>query len=246
MKRALKSILHSTLLLGSVAGIVITGSIPLSLLLIPTGIISAARLSDDISGNEINNSIFSVSSNGKIAQNSLGKPIRTLKAIFSKNKNELFMNESINMFTGLKTRNNSGNKINYSTVSHAKTISLLKKLENNGYVENLNYEKKKKSRLFLARLLIGNTNNLNKNKKVQMYDINFNLTDKERKKEELTKLINSSFEKKEEKNTQEPIIEKNKINENSEIREKIRNLEYQKEELINSQFDNHEQKRHHM
>ena len=246
MKRTLKTILHSTLLLGSAAGIIITGSIPLSILLVPTGIISAARLSDDISGNEINNSIFSVSKNGNIAQNSLGKPLRTLKAIFSKNKNELFMNESINMFTGLKTRNNSGNKIDYNTVSHAKTISLLKKLETNGYVENLKYEKKKKSRLFLARLLIGNTNNLNRNKRVQMYDISFNLTDKERKKEDLINLINTPIEKKEEVIAKEPVIEQNKTNENKEIKDKIRELENQKEELINSQFENQEQKRHHM
>ena len=98
----------------------------------------------------------------------------------------------------------------------------------------------------LARLLIGNTNNLNKNKKVQMYDIRFNLTDKERKKEDLISLINRPIETKEEVITKEPVIEQNKTNENKEIKDKIRELENQKEELINSQFENQEQKRHHI
>ena len=58
MKRVAKSIFHSALLIGSITGIIFTGSIPLSILLVPTAIISSARLSDDIIGNEINDSIY--------------------------------------------------------------------------------------------------------------------------------------------------------------------------------------------
>ena len=154
--------------------------------------------------------------------------------MFSKNKKEVFLNESINMFSELKVRNKKGNKINYSTVSHGKTLGLLKRLEKNGYVENLNYSFKKKSRLFLARLMIGNTNNINNKKKYSMYNISFNLTDKERKKEALIELMNTKEDvKKEEENNKKTIEEKKvEINNNEEIRNKIRELENLKEQLL--------------
>ena len=58
MKRTLKTILHSILLLGSIEAIIIGGIFPLSIVLVPVGVVSAAKLADDLRGNEINNSIF--------------------------------------------------------------------------------------------------------------------------------------------------------------------------------------------
>ena len=224
MKRALKTILHSSLLLGSAVVGVMTGSIPIIIALVPVATISAAKLADDISGNEIDNSIFSVSSDGKIVQNTLAKPLRFLKLLGKKNKTEAFNEEAINMFVELKEKDDNGNKIEYSTVSHAYTYKLLKDLENNGYVEDLDKTYVKESRLFFAKLLMGNSDISNKKRK--MYDISFKLTDKERNIEELMNL-----DKKEEVKEEKTISSSN--DKNKKIEEQIRILKNYKEELEN-------------
>ncbi len=230
MNKSLKTILHSSLIIGSTA-IMLFGSIPFALSMIPVFTISTAKLIDDISNNDIKNSIFSVSKKGKISQNVLAKPTKLFKLFKKKDKNKAFLEEAANMFTQLRQKDKNGKIINYNTVSHAKTLFLLKKLKNNGYIENLNYEKKKKSSLFLEKLLIGNTNNLFNKRKIQMYSISFNITDKERRYDELINLENP-VEKEENKELIKVTDDKSKI-----IEEKIRFLKNYKEELEQEKYN---------
>ena len=64
----------------------------------------------------------------------------------------------------------------YHTLSQGLTVRLLKELQKAGFIENLTYEKVKKSNLFFEKILIGNSKK-SQNKK-NMYNISFNLTDK--------------------------------------------------------------------
>lgn len=70
-----------------------------------------------------------------------------------------------------------GNLLTYSTTSHGIIRKTFKKLAELGYIENYQEEIKKDSRLILPKLAFGNVKGLKD--KVQMYDINFNLSDKE-------------------------------------------------------------------
>ena len=233
MKKISKKILHLGTLIG--ATVVASINVPLLITMIPVLTVSIAKVVDDVTGNEIDNSIFSVTKKGKIVQNSTSKPFRFFKLLKSKDKNEAFTNEAINMFTQLKQKDDKGNIINYSTVSHAKTIHLLKGLKSNGYIDNLEYEKKYKSKLILEKLLFGNTKKLFKSKKTQMYDISFNLTDKERKYDDIINLTKP-------KEVEEKIIELPKENkEANEIQEKIRILNNYKEELEQKKYENSEE-----
>ena len=237
MKRALKTILHGTLLFGGAALGIVTGSIPLGIAMIPVMAVSAGKLADDLNGNEVNNSIFSVSKSGVITQNSLAKPYRTLKVLGNKDKSKAFKEESVNMFTSLKQKDKDGNNIIYNTTSHAMTVSMLKQMKKNGYVKELIYEKKRKSNLFLARLFIGNSKGLLKKKEVQMYDIHFTLTNKERKYEDLMKIG-------EVKPVEEVKEEPNKLNnKNKELEERIRMLKYYREELLTSNLPNNKKRK---
>ncbi|MBQ3474722.1 MAG: hypothetical protein IJH20_00910 [Bacilli bacterium] len=230
MKRTFKTILHTAILLGSTAAAVITLNIPIIIAMVPVATISAAKLADDISGNEVDNSIFSVSNDGKIVQNTLAKPFRFLKLLGKKDKTEAFKEEAVNMFIELKEKDDEGNKIEYSTVSHALTYKLLKDLEKNGYIEDLNRTDAKESRLFFAKLTMGNSDVSSKKRK--MYNMSFKLTDKERTIEDL---MNLDKDKKEDK---EEIVDNNKEDKtvedkNKEIEEQLRILKNYKEELEN-------------
>ena len=188
MKNILKGLLHfieSTILI--LAGVSI-GSIPLGIGLIVAGLIPMAKAVDNFNGNEIKKSIFSVSKKGKIVQNSLANFFRTLYVFSKKDKNEAFKNETLNMFLQIDKCNKKGKVIKYSTVSQTLTLSLLRQLRREGYIENLEYEKVKESRLILEKILLGNLKGFWK--KYPMYKITFTLSDKERNKENLQKLLN--------------------------------------------------------
>lgn len=246
MKKILKTILHSALLFGEAAAAVLVGSVPLALGLIPVMVVTSAKLADDLNGNEITDSIFSVSSNGVIIQNSLAKPYRTLKMLSKKNKNEAYKEETARMFTELKQKDKNGNTMIYRTISHAMTQNFLKAMKDNGYVNEFCYYKKKKSSLFLEKFLIGNTKGLFSKKKKQMYDMTFTLTDKERNYDELMSIKTVSDYIKEESNN-DNVIERNKTNSNNKEltnEEKIRILQGQKElyEDMKYQKDNKNKK----
>lgn len=70
-----------------------------------------------------------------------------------------------------------GNILTYSTVSHGITRKTFKRLTELGYIENYEEEYKKDTRLVLPRLAFGNIKALKE--KIQMYNIRFNLSDKE-------------------------------------------------------------------
>ena len=188
MKDVLKGTLHSIELFAlAVAGIAI-GSIPLGIGLAVVALVPASKLMDDIRGNDIKDSIFSVTRSGYIHQNTLARPLRFFSLITGKDKQQKFTEEALNMFTEVKDKDKNGEPIKYNTKSQILTLSLLKKLQRNGYVENLEYKESGHSRLITEKLLLGNIKDIFKSKKHPMYDISFNLTDKERKKEDLGNL----------------------------------------------------------
>ena len=83
--------------------------IPISILSLPFMFVSADRLKGDIDGNYINNSIFSVSRNGKITQDSLRNPLYLFKIISKKDKYNTLLNEEFKMLKQLKKYNKKGN-----------------------------------------------------------------------------------------------------------------------------------------
>ncbi len=188
MKDVLKGTLHTVELFAlAVAGIAI-GNIPLGVALVAVATIPASKLMDDVRGNDAKNSIFSVTRSGHIHQNTLAKPLKVVSLLSSKNKQEKFTEEALNMFTEIKEKDKNGQKKKYNTRSQILTLSLLKRLQRHGYIENLEYEKDGESSLFVEKLLMGNFKDLFKGKKYPMFQISFNLTDKPRNKDELMEL----------------------------------------------------------
>ena len=244
MKRITDGLLHTIELLLLTAGIVSTTSIPLIVSLLVVALIPASKLQDDLRGNEIKNSIFSVSSTGKIQQNSLAKITRLIPILFDKDKNKRFIDETLNMFLEIKQKNNKGDNIIYNTKSQAMTLMLLRKLEKHGYIDNLIYEKSNKSRLIIEQLLIGNIKNIFSNKKHQMYNISFTLTDKERNKEDLLNLLNKKEELKPEKKkeVEEPVDEKALEGKNIAIRrEELYKIKEELQSIKEQQLSNEEE-----
>lgn len=143
---------------------------------IPLLLVTSSKIVNIIGQNKIKDSIFMVSNKGVIKQNSLASPMHFIKILCSKNKEQVFMDETEKMFKQLPRINKNGEVIRYSTISHALTFKLLKGLETEGYITNLVREKYKSKKLLFEKLLIGNTGNINK--KYQMYKIGFELTDK--------------------------------------------------------------------
>ena len=186
MKNILKGTLHFTELFGILVLAIATGSIPVFVISLIPALSFASKLMDDISGNKINDSIFSVYNNGKIFQNSISHPLRMIDIMRTKDKGKRFVEEAVSMFTQMDTRDKKGNLKLYRTKSQAKTLFLLKQLERNGYIQNLEYKPAGKMHLVVEKIEMGNPSGMNK--KHQMYKISFNLTDKERIKEDLMSL----------------------------------------------------------
>lgn len=198
MKNVLNAALHATeLFVLAVVGISVA-SIPLGIALVAVSLVPASKFMDDIRGNEIKGSIFSVTRNGFIHENTFARPFRFISLITCKDKQQKFAEEALNMFVEMKAKDKNNKPKKYNTYSQALTLSLLKRLERNGYIENLEYKKSGVSRLIIEKIFFGNFKDLFKNRKYPMYDITFNLTDKERKKEDLLEL---AFGKKETRNS---------------------------------------------
>ncbi len=229
MERIIKTIIHTLEVLILATGTVYFANI-ISIPLLLMALIPASKLHDDLNGNEIKNSIFSVSKKGYIAQNTLSKPSRFLKTLLNKNKQEAFTNEILNMFLELKKDNKKGEPIKYNTKSHIITLRLLQMLQRNGYISDLQYEKKNKSSLVIEKLLMGNLKGINLKKKTQMFKISFFLTDKNRSKEELLQLLNPS-KKEETKPTTDSKPEEPQITQENNLQQKKEELIKLKEEL---------------
>lgn len=143
-------------------------------------------------GQPIKNSIFQVhrtlSGEYEISQGSFGKPLRVMSCIEAKDKKKKIEEEAINAFVELKEKDHRNIKINYITTSQGITKACLQRAEKCGYIENLKIKPEKTKRpLIIEKLVIGNYKTLLK--PVRMYDISFNLTDKERNKEEIIKIM---------------------------------------------------------
>lgn len=177
MKNIIKNIIDGILSMVAffTAAIISFAVKPSIFIALPIMIVSADRLKNVLDGNFIKNSIFSVTRDGKITQDSLKNPFRMLKIMKEKDKQKLLLNEEFKMFKQLKKYDRKGNLLIYTTVSQGLTVKLLKELNKLGYINNLSYEKVEKSDLFFEKLWIGN-NKKSRNKK-QIYKIKFALTD---------------------------------------------------------------------
>lgn len=187
----------------------------------PFLLITCSKIFNLMNQNIVKDSIFSVSEDGHIYQNTLASPIKMIKLIKTKDKKKIFIEEAKNMFQQLPITNNKNEIIKYTTDSHILTYKLLKDLETNGYVKNLEkipYNKKK--RLLFEKILIGNKKEINK--KYQMYKITFELTEK--------KLIN---EEQEQKNNSIENTKSKELNEKT-AQEQIQELKELKKELTES------------
>ena len=231
MKRSLDAMLHTLeLVIGAILTVATASTIVLPVLLVAGMTIPAGKLKNDIEGSNIKKSIFAVSSKGKITQNALAKPTRLFSLLSKKDKNKEFQNETLNMFLELNKTNKKGEVIQYNTRSHVLTYRMLMKLQKNGFIENLNREPAGTSRLIAESLGMGNFKQLFSGKKTNMYNITFNLTDKERTKEELlSTLSNDNTEPTKEAIVE--VVEKQETNV-SDIERKRAELLAMKEELL--------------
>lgn len=200
-----------------------SGNLALFLLSIPLLAIYSSKLGNNLMGNQIKDSLFIVTKNGKIEQSVLSNPKKMIKMMKSNNKLKTFKEEALNMFLQLERNDNHNNVKTYYTISHSITLNLLKQLEKDGHIENLNYVKTKKSRLILERLLTFNLTNL---KKHQMYKISFELAEK--KKNENNQLSTENIKK---QNSEKQTIQ-SKHNDSQTRKEKLKTLLQLRESLI--------------
>lgn len=174
----------------------ITGMFVSAMLLFTTPILIPAGLAlmypsikianDGINGNYIKNSSFVVSQNKKLSKNKkekvdiIGQDLfavnRMLAARKDPEKQRFFVIETIKTFEQLK-KERDGKEIEYGFTSQAYTLRLIKTMQKLGYVDITFNEKstKNKKNLLLERLALGAKAS---NKKRQLYDVAFTLTDK--------------------------------------------------------------------
>lgn len=208
----MKKIINGVLLFGTGVGVLTAGlylttlSLPLGLILAATSVVPITKSSEEFSGNEIKNSIFSVSKNGNIGQSTLAHPLKMFSILKKKDKNKVFLEETLNMFTQLKDED-----ITYKTKSHAMTLMYLKKLKENGYIENLKYKPIKKSRLVFEKLLIGNIKGLFTKGKSTIFDISFKITGKKKNKDDLLRIYDSNETKEKHQSAEEKREKKEEI-----------------------------------
>ena len=188
MKNIVSKIRHFIELLVCAGCIASLNPILIGVVAIPT-LVVASKVVDDISGNKVKDSIFSVYSDGRIYQNSTSHPLKMLSIARDENKAKRFEEEALTMFTQLNNTNKKGEEMTYRTKSQPMTLYLLRMLQKNGYITNLESKKAEKKRLFIEKLFMGNLKDIGK--KTQMYNISFNLTDKDRNKEDLLNFFNN-------------------------------------------------------
>ena len=190
VKRVVSTLIHTLELAICAIAIVLSSNVVIPIVAFLAALIPASKLKDDLVGNQVKNSIFSVSSNGKIEQNSLAKPLRMIKLFGKEDKLEEFRKEALNMFLELNKTNKKGEVIEYKTKSHILTYRLLNDLKKAGFIENLKKEDAGQSRLIMESIGLGNFKKIFSGKKTKMFNITFNLTDKERNIENLLELMN--------------------------------------------------------
>ena len=239
MKNSVEKLRHFIELLVCAGCIVSLNPILIGAVAIPT-LVVASKVVDDISGNKVKDSIFSVYSDGRIYQNSTAHPLKMLSIARDENKAKRFEEEALTMFTQLNNTNKKGEEMTYRTKSQPMTLFLLRMLQKNGYITNLESKKAEKKRLVFEKLFMGNLKDIGK--KTQMYNISFNLTDKDRNKEDLLNVFNK---KKEEVKTEEyqKVVKQEEIKKEENVsREKLVELkEYleREKEIIN--YNNYEE-----
>lgn len=108
------------------------------------------------------------------------------RAMFDKNKFTFFIYQGINLFSNLNSRDGNNKPITYTTKSHDISLDMFREMEKRGFISNLKYEEAGKSKMVLAKLMIGNTRNLSA--KRDFYNMSFNRTDKAITEQELAEL----------------------------------------------------------
>ncbi len=241
MKDVMDKVRHFIELLVCAGAIVSLNPIAIGVAVIPT-LVVASKVVDDISGNKVKDSIFSVYSDGRIYQNSTAHPLKMLSIARDENKAKRFEEEALTMFTQLNNTNKKGEEMTYKTKSQPMTLFLLRMLQKNGYITNLESKKAEKKRLFFEKLFMGNLKDITK--KTQMYDISFNLTDKDRNKEDLLNVFNKKKEEVKVEEYQKVVSQEEVKKEENISREKLVEMKnYLEEEKKIININNNEEKR---
>lgn len=199
---------------------------PLTLIAIPLFIEGVGLINDAISKQDTKNSFFKVGRGDKLVENPF-RLISTIKYALKKDKTKNFMNDFINCLSQIDVLKN-GEPIKYKTDSHYFTYKRLKELEDMGYIENLNYKVKyngKEKSFFLENIAMGNFKNAFKKK--QKLAIEFNLTGKDFKSDEIKEYIESVSKRKNMKNN----VDIGNVNTSEQVNLNIHNKT--KEDLLN-------------
>jgi len=184
---------------------------------------SAKGMNEAINNEYIKDSMMNVRNNGKITQEFPGiKQMLAIMNLRTPEQKENFLNiQEMNFFLGSDNVDKNGEKIQYSTRSHAITYRNLMKLQRDGYIENLSRDKSGKSRLILESLMMGNFKKIISNKQADMYNITFNKTGKELTEEYICSFL---------KTTPEELYNKYDVKKDKDG--KISNLNYNVGELM--------------
>lgn len=176
--------LSVSVVLGAALSVV---SPPLGLIALIPALSSFKKFANGILGNQIKQSCFSITKNkkmklnkGNIKVNYISQNVLELNKFFNARKDDnherYFATQGLNMFQQLKQKDKKGNLIKYGTRSQGYTTFLLRYLERSGNINIINKEEsKKKSNLWLERLLLGVKQ---RDRKITMHNIAFTLTDK--------------------------------------------------------------------
>lgn len=173
----------------------IGGLIPALIAFIPTSLFLARLL--PTYGQLIEDSIFQVQKARKgklkICQNPLANPEKMIdffKIKDTEGRIDKLKDEAITTFTSLKEKDSNGIKITYIANSQGLTKAMLTRAEKYGYIENFQVTPKGKKRLVAEKLLLGNYKDKKELfAKTSVYEMSFQLTDKERTKKDIKQLV---------------------------------------------------------
>lgn len=147
-----------------------------------------------ITGEYIKDSMVNVTKDDLIVQN-LTSPSIVGSIMLSSDKKSMLMMQELNFLLQAdryKEVNGEKQRVNYHTRSQALTYKMLKTIQESGFIENLEREEVGKDRLISAKLLLGNLKLKTLLKKERMYNITFNITDKEITDKDILELYKES------------------------------------------------------
>lgn len=178
------------------AGFALVG--PAALVAIPLIYDGAVRAANGITGIKSNKSMM-VTTEAKWnnmlfrkKENSITQNIPSLSQLFTalatKDKKSFLITNELNFLLGANKIDKNGNPIKYSTKSQSLTRFMLNSAKKAGFIENFECEETDSQTLIAEKIMFGNFGK-NMNKKEKMFNMSFNISNKEITEEDISKFL---------------------------------------------------------